>query len=252
MKTKRTIRKYGWKPDIPDHRDYKYQYKRYELPKKVDLRDRHSLVYDQGQLGSCTSQALSMAYDFNRVMQKQDPTVPSRLFIYYNERVLGGNVNRDSGAYIRNGIKAMAKWGVCEEDLWPYVIKEFKTKPSEQAYNDAAQSPIKEYARLNNTNINELKECLSEGYGYVFGFAVYPSFESDEVARTGVMVIPEPNESMLGGHAVLALGYDDEKEHFIVRNSWGNKWGDKGHFYMPYSYMTNSYLCDDFWTIKLV
>lgn len=246
-----TKRKYGWKPDVPDHRDFKYQYKRYELPAKVDLRDRHTTVYDQGSLGSCTSQALALAYDFNRVQQNQDPTIPSRLFIYYNERVLGNNVNVDSGAYIRNGIKAMVNWGVCEETLWPYVIKQFKTKPSEQAYNDAVQSPIKEYARLNNQFINELKECLSEGYGFVFGFSVYPSFESEEVANTGIMTMPG-NESLLGGHAVFCVGYDDEKRHFIVRNSWGVRWGDQGHFYMPYAYMTNPDLCDDFWTIKLV
>lgn len=245
-------RKYGWKPDIPDHRDLPYEYKRYALPAKADLRDTYDLVYDQGALGSCTANALSSAYDFGRVTQKQDPTNPSRLFIYYNERVLGGNINRDSGAYLRNGIKAMVKWGVCEETLWPYIKENFRVKPSAEAYGDAVKSPIKEYLRLDNRIIGQLKECLATGHGFVFGFAVYPSFETREVAKTGIVPMPGDHESMIGGHAVFCVGYDDEKEHFIVRNSWGDDWGDKGHFYMPYKYMTNANLCDDFWTIKLV
>lgn len=247
-----TKRKYGWKPDIPDFRDHKYQYKRLVLPRKVDLRDRYALVYDQGSLGSCTANALSLAYDFDRIQHKQPPTVPSRLFIYYNERVLINKVKEDSGAYIRDGIKSMSKHGVCEETLWPYVIRNFKTKPSEEAYADAKQSTIKEYARLDNRILNQLKECLASGHGFVFGFAVYPSFESEEVAKTGKMAMPGKDEHMLGGHAVFAVGYDDEKQHVIVRNSWGQKWGDKGHFYMPYAYITDADLCDDFWTIKLV
>lgn len=247
-----TERKYGWKPDIPDFRDRSYRYLHMVLPRKVDLRDRYHLIYDQGSLGSCTANALSMAYDFDRLQQNQEPTVPSRLFIYYNERVLINKVTEDSGAYIRDGIKSMAKHGVCEETLWPYVIGNFKLKPAQAAYDDAKLSTIKEYARLDNRNINQLKECLASGHGFVFGFSVYESFESPEVAKTGVMLMPGPEESMLGGHAVFCVGYDDETRRFIVRNSWGEKWGDKGHFYMPYSYITNDNLCDDFWTIKLV
>lgn len=247
-----TKRKYGWKPDIPDFRDLTYQYKRVPLPRKVDLRPRYGLIYDQGPLGSCTANALSMAYDFDRVQQKQEPTVPSRLFIYYNERVLINKVTEDSGAYIRDGIKSMAKHGVCEETLWPYLVSKFKTKPSKAAYDDAKLSTIKEYLRLDNRILNQLKECLVSGHGFVFGFSVYESFESESVAKTGIMPMPSKLESSLGGHAVFCVGYDDDKQCFIVRNSWGEKWGDKGHFYMPYAYMTDSNLCDDFWTIKLV
>lgn len=246
-------RKYGWKPELPDYRDLKYQYVRgIQLPKKVDLRDKYNLIYNQGTLGSCTANALGMAYDFGRVNQKLEPTVPSRLFIYYNERVMMNSVNRDSGAYIRDGIKSMSKQGVCEETLWPYIVSKFAEKPSDAAYRDAVQSPIKEYARLDNRSLQQLKSCLAEGHGFVFGFTVYESFEGDEVARTGKMSLPGPKEQMMGGHAVFCVGYDDNQQHFIVRNSWGEEWGDEGHFYMPYAYMTDEDLCADFWTIRLV
>ena len=97
-----------------------------------------------------------------------------------------------------------------------------------------------------------MKACLTEGYPFVFGFSVYESFESEEVATRGIMPIPAKNEKLLGGHAVIAVGYDNSKQSFIIRNSWGTKWGIKGYFYMPYSYITDSNKSDDFWTIRLV
>lgn len=244
--------KYGWVPDVPDFRDLPFTYKVTRLPKKVDLRENYHLVYNQGSLGSCTANALASAYDFGRVNQELEPSNPSRLFIYYNERVMINTINSDSGARIRDGIKTMSKDGVCEEYHWPYVINKFTQKPPDPAYKDAVQSTIKQYLRLNNRDLRALKQCLHDGFGFVFGFSVYPSFEGDEVAQTGVVPMPSNTDRLLGGHAVFAVGYDDATQHFIVRNSWGEDWGEKGHFYIPYAYLTNPSLSDDFWTIRLV
>lgn len=97
-----------------------------------------------------------------------------------------------------------------------------------------------------------MKGCLASGYPFVFGFSVYESFESQAVAQTGIVPMPSPNEQLLGGHAVLAVGYDDEQGRFIVRNSWGKDWGMEGYFTIKYDYLLNDNLADDFWTIRRV
>jgi C1A family cysteine protease len=177
--------------------------------------------------------------------------MPSRLFIYYNERVIEHTVDQDAGAMIRDGIKSVSKDGAPHETLWPYVITKFKDKPSAAAYKDAKKHTAVLYERLTQS-LDQLKACLAAGYPFVFGFSVYESFESDAVAKTGKVPMPKPKEKQLGGHAVLAVGYDDALKRFIVRNSWGTAWGLKGYFTMPYDYATDGNLADDFWTIKQV
>jgi C1A family cysteine protease len=173
------------------------------------------------------------------------------LFIYYNERVIEGTVGEDSGAQIRDGIKSVAKQGAPHERLWPYKIAKFKTKPSKPAYSDAKAHPAVLYQRVTR-DLQQFKGCLASGYPFVFGFTVYASFESDAVAQTGQVPMPAPSEKVLGGHAVLAVGYDSASSRFIVRNSWGPSWALKGYFTMPFDYLLNDNLSDDFWTIKLV
>ena len=248
------FKKYGWTPDHPDQRDLKFVAPMMAtLPTKVDLRNMMPAPYDQGELGSCTAQSLAGLLEYSEHKQnKPHPQTASRLFIYYNERLLEGTVNADSGAMLRDGIKSLIRWGYCEEVLWPYVIARFKKKPPRPAYGDAFKSRISQYARINNHSLNDMKVALASGNPFVFGFSVYESFESEAVAKTGVMLMPQPNEQMLGGHAVLAVGYDDERQVIIVRNSWGVNWGDKGYFYMPYAFITNPALADDFWTITMV
>lgn len=251
------FKKYGWTRDIPDQRDLKFvaPMSATELPTKVDLRNMMPAPYDQGVLGSCTAQSLAGLLEFSEHKQnKPTPQTPSRLFIYYNERLLESTINVDAGATLRSGIKSLVKFGYCEEVYWPYVIQQFKKKPPRLAYRDAARSRISQYARIDNQNIHDMKSALANGNPFVFGFAVYESFDGPEtsVAKTGIMTIPQPNEKMLGGHAVLAVGYDDERQIIIVRNSWGVNWGDKGYFYMPYSYITNPAFAADFWTITMV
>jgi C1A family cysteine protease len=248
--------RFGWIPDLPDHRDHMFAAAPAvltALPTAVDLRPQcPKEVYDQGQLGSCTGNAIAGAIEFDEIKQKAaDIFTPSRLFIYYNERVIEGTVNSDSGAQIRDGIKTVSKQGACHETIWPYDITKFRAKPSKAAYTDGAKHTAVQYQRLIQT-LTEMKGCLAAGYPFVFGFTVYESFESATVAKTGVVPYPATGEKVLGGHAVLAVGYDDASQRFIVRNSWGPGWGMKGYFTIPYSYLTSNNLADDFWTIRLV
>ena len=245
---------YGWTPEFPDHRDIMFSLpqKIKKLPTKVDLRNDALPIYDQGALGSCTANAISAAYAFD-VLKQQEETfyIPSRLFIYYNERVKEGTVDQDSGAMLRDGIKSIKKVGVCAEDSWPYDISKFTNKPTDSCYKEASKNKAILYKKVSRS-LYDFKSCLVAGFPFVGGFSVYESFESKEVAQTGKMSMPNPSEKLLGGHAILVMGYDDELGCFIVRNSWGSKWGDKGYFYMPYEYLTNSSLSNDFWVIQRV
>lgn len=248
-----TVRKavYGWLPDIPDQRDHLYGAVRkipVRPPAKVDLRPGCSPVENQQDLGSCTANALAGTLEFLMKKDKVKFTDMSRLFIYYNERVIEHTVKTDSGAMIRDGIKTLAKQGACLEKHWPYDIAKFAVKPTKVCYTEALDYQILSYARL--TTLDEMRACLVEGFPFIFGFAVYEGFESQKVAKTGVVEMPGPQEKMLGGHAVVAVGYDDGAKRFIVRNSWGAAWGQKGYFTMPYAYLADRNLSDDFWTIR--
>jgi C1A family cysteine protease len=222
------------------------------LPAKADLRAQCPPVYDQGQLGSCTANAIAGAIQFDRLKQQLTPDfTPSRLFIYYNERAIEHSTASDSGTQIRDGIKSVAKQGDCPETEWPYVIAKFKTKPSAACYADARKYKVVLYQRMAQT-LSQLKCCLASGYPFVFGFTVYESFESASVAKTGHATLPRSGDAVIGGHAVAGVGYDDAKQWFIVRNSWGAGWGMKGYFTLPYAYVTDSSLASDFWTIRVV
>jgi C1A family cysteine protease len=251
----RSTRWYGWVPDLPDHRDRMYQAplaRLGPLPPSVDMRAAGPPIYDQRALGSCTANAIAAALEFSQMKQGlADVFVPSRLFVYYNERVIEGTVDQDSGAMIRDGIKSVATQGAPHEPLWPYVLKQFRKKPSPPAYADARKHPAVLYQRLTQ-EITQLRGCLAAGFPFVFGFSVYESFESDAVSKSGRMPMPGPDEKLLGGHAVLAVGYEHASNRFIARNSWGAGWGEAGYFTIPYDYLLDENLSDDFWTIKLV
>ena len=177
--------------------------------------------------------------------------MPSRLFIYYNERATERTIPSDSGAQIRTGIKTVAKRGVCPEDLWPYRTRRFREKPQRRCYVDAAKHPALTYRRVPR-ELATLKACLASGYPFMFGFTVYQSFHAPKVTRTGRGMLLIKREKIRGGHAVLAVGYDEAKKRFILRNSWGRKWGTRGYFTLPYDYLMNHHLSEDFWTIRVV
>lgn len=248
-----TIRTYGWRPDLPDKRDIFHEFTNYnDSPEDIDLRGGMPPIYDQGRLGSCTANAVAAAYEYDERKQDEDePFTPSRLFIYYNERRLEGTVSYDSGATIRDSIKTIYNDGVVSEKLWSYDISKFAEEPSSDCYKDAEKHKCVSYKRVNQS-FSDIQNCLAQGFPVVFGMTVYESFESENVAETGIMSMPQPGERVLGGHALCLCGIDKNRERFIVRNSWGKEWGDEGYFYMPYEYLLDSQYCSDFWTVLKV
>ena len=246
---------YGWVRDLPDSRDFLYAAPlmlfRAGLPSKVDLRPGCPPVYDQGQLGSCTANGIAAAIEFDQRKEGAKVFTPSRLFIYYNERAIEGTVSQDSGAQVRDGIKSVATVGAPPETDWPYDIQVFAEKPPLKAYTDAKQDLVASYSRVSQ-GTTQMQGCLAEGYPFVFGFTVYESFESAAVAKSGVVPMPASGEKVMGGHCVLAVGYDASKRVFIIRNSWGTGWGMKGYCTMPFEYLLNAHLASDFWTIRTV
>ena len=252
-------RKYGWLRDRPDDRDVPYMAIRpvqtgpIDLPPQVDLREFCPPVFDQGSLGSCTANAICAAYQISLLKNTTYTPIDfpnlSRLFVYYNARAEAGTVESDSGAYIRDGIKTIANQGVCKEELWPYHISSFKTRPSDAAYQEALNHQAIQYASVGH-NPFEVQLALADGYPVVFGFTVYNSFESPSVAKSGIMQLPKKGERAIGGHAVVAVGYNSEFQHLLVRNSWGDDWGQGGYFWMPFAYLQK--LARDFWVIRKV
>lgn len=249
----RTNSRYGWIPDLPDQRDFHFAAPpavQASLPPAVDLRPNCPPVYDQGQLGSCTGNGVAGVLQFDAMKEGQaDTSTPSRLFIYYNERAIEGTVDSDSGAQIRDGIKTVASLGACDETLWPYDIAAFAKKPPAKCYTAAKSDRAISYSRVSQS-LSNMKGCLASGFPIVFGFTVYDSFEGAEVASTGVVPMPATSESVLGGHCVVAVGYDDASQRFTIRNSWGEGWGMAGYATMPYAYLLNHSLASDFWCVK--
>lgn len=234
------MRKYGWKPDLPDHRDLYLKVSRLRiLPSFVDLREHCTPVEDQGEIGSCSAQAFVANMEYlDRV--KDDKYVDlSRLFVYYNTRYDKGN---DTGGFLRDGIKCLVKYGACDEKLWGYDPSLFAELPPEVAYKDGLKRKITKYERIEG--LKGIRQSLADGNPVVFGFSVYENF--NYIGSDGLMSMPTGRNE--GGHAVLAVGYSDRLKVLIVRNSWGAGWGDKGYFYMPYDYITSD-LTADFWTI---
>lgn len=239
----RKIKRYGWKPSLP-HNVKKYSSCRAlveDLPPLIDLRPSCPDVYDQGNLGSCTANGIAGAIQF-----VQPTVMPSRLFIYYNERVIEGDPDQDGGAEIHDGIQSVSSKGACPESEWPYDISEFAVEPPVACYTDAIKDLISDYVSLDNNN--DIKQCLNSGFPVVFGMTVYESFESPDVASSGIVPIPGDSEQVIGGHCMLIVGYDDSKKSFIVRNSWGSGWGLAGYCYIPYAYISK--YASDFWSIK--
>ncbi|EDQ98301.1 uncharacterized protein LACBIDRAFT_296066 [Laccaria bicolor S238N-H82] len=255
----------GWIPDSLDNRDYLYvPLAKNFLKPLVDLRTSPYFgpVFDQGTVvGSCTANAIASAFAMVLKKHKQDvydSFVPSRLFIWYNERetLSRDRVRINSGARLRDGLKSIAVQGVCSEEDWPYepcgVYDESTgifvdgaraaTKPPASAYRNALKHEAIQYLRIEH-DLKLLRACLNEGYPFVFGLRLHGSMEA----------IPNSEDEFLPiGLAVVAVGYDDSKGHFIVQRSWGAKWRDDGYFRIPYDYLLQEHECNDFWTIRIL
>lgn len=246
---------YGWKKEPKDKRDYRLSYYReFELPPEVDLRQYCSPVQDQRNLGACTGFAIADGMrEFLLNKLEREHTELSPLFLYYYERELTGTIHEDSGAYIRDGFKVLAKIGVAPEAEWPYDISKFTCKPSEQAFLEADRYKIVAYRKL--ATLFDIRATIANGSGCAFGFMVRSSFECQQNKERGIMPMPKKYERYLGGHAVFCCGYKDDAAwegggYLIIKNSWGVDWGDKGYFYMPYAYVQENNV-QDIWTAEL-
>lgn len=222
------------------------------LPPSVDLRRFAPPIYDQGALGSCAGNGWARVVQQIRHYAKLPDWVPSRLFIYYCARMIEGTIQQDNGVSITDGAKALATYGAPPESEWPYDVSRFAVQPSAKAIADAKPHKILDPQHLDNSDLHTLKGCLAVGLPFTFGFTVFESFESQQVASTGVMPMPSPGERQLGGHCVTAEGFSDDKQAFLCANSWSADWGIGGYFWMSYQFITNLDLASDCWTASKV
>lgn len=248
------IQWYGWKPSKPDFRDFKFTPEPRVLttlpPSVSPITKPFIPAYNQAELGSCTANGGGRLIQYVWKTQGDAWPIPSRLFIYYYERVLEGTINEDSGAAVRDCFKAVNRWGVCPEKLWWYDINKFTIRPDRRARKAALDNIATSYYSVSN-DLAHIKTALASGHPVVGGFTVFSSFESDIVAKTGIMPMPRKNESAVGGHCVVWDGYQDDSSfagggYFWCANSWDIDWGIDGWFKMPYANLVN---CDDFWVL---
>jgi C1A family cysteine protease len=219
-----------------------------QLPAFVDLRPHLTPIEDQGDVGSCTANALAGALEYLEKRTNGHDGRVSRLFIYWNERDFEGNTSEDHGAALSDGIKALKEEGACTERTWRYDKQLVFEKPHDDAYDEAADHTIDEAHRV-KIDLHHMRHCLAEGYPFVFGLQIFDAFQTD--GAHGIIRTPDPDAHQhCGGHAMLCVGYSDDDQVFLVRNSWGPDWGDNGYCYVPYDYLTNPDYCHDAWTIR--
>jgi C1A family cysteine protease len=243
------IQRYGWKPSLPDVRNVPADTTDMPILDEVDPREQMQPCYDQGQLGSCTANAYAGAVEYNAILNGHKIGTPSRLAIYYGERLREGTAGEDSGAFGHDAFKDGRKYGVGPEALWPYDIRKFAEEPSSEYLTARASYKVGTY-RHPPQQLAALKRVLSNNQTIAFGFTVYSSFESEEVAKTGKVPMPSSREEVLGGHETLIVGYlQAEEEYALVRNSWGTEWGLGGYFLLPWMYILNPNLVSDLRTI---
>lgn len=243
---------YGWKkgPVIDHPHKFLPEIEAVDLPAEVDLTPQCPAVYDQGQIGSCTGNSAAGFAEFLMMKLKLGEFVPSRLAIYWWNRLQDGTTQSDDGSTLAHAMNSLVKFGVPHESLWPYSDQgnQFAVKPSKPVWSDGYWHSIDKGLQIGDGNLAAMKSCLAQGYPFIFGFVVYESFESDAVANTGIMPMPKPGEQVVGGHAVCAVGYNDATQMVKVRNSWGAGWGMSGYFEMPYAFISDPNQASDFWT----
>lgn len=217
------------------------------------LRNFFPSVYDQGNLGSCTANAICGVFQFDEMMRygmRLRKMNPSRLFLYYNERALHHTESSDSGASLRDGIKCASKYGICLENSWGYDVSKFTEKPPEHCYEEAKEQKAVQYYAVKQT-VDQLTRCIDHDYAIVFGMVVFESFL--DTKSDGLVSMPDfQKEKILGGHALVITGYDASRSVFEIRNSWGTEWGKEGYGYVPYEYILDRRYASDFWCLQQV
>ena len=246
------IRLGSYRPDKknPNDKAYKSSRSTDALPSKVDLRPYMTPVENQGNSNSCTANAMAGAYEYLAKRVKGSTHDVSRLFIYYNARDLDGASDSDEGTYLRSCVKVLKKYGTCAETTWPFDLHRIFEPPHESAYTEATNFLIEDAYRV-KVDLDAMRQCLADGYPFTFGLDLFSSFQ--KAGSKGLVPMPDPDsEQHDGGHAMLCVGHSDADKVFIVRNSWGEGWGDRGYCYIPYDYMTNPDLNGDLWAIRHV
>ena len=244
-------KRYGTHPDIPDHRDHYFKpSKKLKIPEAVDLRPHCPPVYNQHKLNSCSANALAGVVWYEMLRNDPQATSPSRLFIYYNERARERKVSGNVPVSLRDGYKTLSTQGVCPEEMWPYVYARFTDKPRAHCYHVAKSQRVSAYARIHRS-VESMRAVLASGHPFTVGISVHESFEENRMKHTGRGYLPKRGERLLGGHAVAVVGYHDESQRFLLRNSWGKKWGLEGYFTLPYDYLLHEALAWDFWMMEV-
>ena len=243
----------GWKPQRPDFRDHVMKLERpgVEQFQDTDFRPLFDPPLDQGNSNSCTAHGISSAIRYRRKVENLPDFQPSRLFIYWNERLQEGTQNQDDGGVIRDGIISVAKYGAPQEVLWPFDLSKITVEPDQFSFDAALGDLVAEYQSVPVTK-EDVLTALSHNYPVVFGVTLYESFENDVTAQNGEVPMPSQNEKVIGGHCMLIVGAQISNAKFIVRNSWGTDWGDEGYCYIPFDYILNENLASDFWIIQTI
>jgi C1A family cysteine protease len=264
------ISRLGWLPDPPDHRDQEVTDRQLRPvletttevlaevgaaqaaaveeappPSSVNLREYCSPIEDQQDIGSCTAQAICGLAEYLQRTLRGEHIEASRLFLYKATRQLLGWTG-DTGAFVRSAIKALRLFGVPPEDYWPYDTLRFDDDPGSFCYAFAGNYKAIGYYRLHV--LDELKESLARGTPFAFGFVCYDSLFTEEVSTSGDIPFPTAGDRVVGGHAVMAVGYDDPGGRLLIRNSWGTGWGDAGYGSLGYEYVERG-LAQDFWAL---
>jgi C1A family cysteine protease len=241
---------YGFKPSSLDHRDLKFGVTApTALPPVVDLSTAINWVYDQEQQSSCVGNSTTSLIRFRRLQQKLPEIDPSRDFIYWQARAIENDTTRDEGCQIRSAMQAVSKAGYCPESMFPFNTHDVFTAPSTEACNNASHNLVTEYVTINQDH-NSLRASLAANTPYVCGIEVCQSFESNQVAQTGLVPMPTNSDPVVGGHAVFCVGYNDQTQYYKFLNSWGADWGQKGYFFLPYAFVESADLTTDFFTIN--
>lgn len=206
-----------------------------DVPVRVVYDQLCPMIYDQGQLGSCTANAAATMITYIYRTTQNKIMWPSRLFLYYNTRLLENTVSFDAGATLRSTMKSLSKYGVCRETVWPYQLNRFALQPSQPSYKEASLYCGLAYASL-LIDVDQIKQALRNQFVVIVGMYVYADIYS-VTAKTPTLRLPNTKtQRPVGGHALCIIGYDDTQQAFLVRNSWGRRWGSNGNLWIPYDY----------------